>query len=231
MKQGMTNTVISAVIGGIVGAGVVFFAGGSKMDMKMESLEVAKLVITEHATLLNGEGQPELVLQDGSVLANNVMVAKKLVGQQLQGHAIVANRVFTTPDDLMTTPMQNWRFFAELGSSVEAGGELVVRSAAGFASVDRPTAGGALLRTGFDTESRPQVVAIHNQSRSVMPINYDLSAEQRQMIANPMASQGAMPQNPGSFNSPAAGPVGTYNPSAETLVPPSMATQPGANVQ
>ena len=223
MKQGMTNTVIAAIVGGIVGAGVVFFAGGnSKVDLtnvELESLKVANLTISNQATLLNQEGQPELAIRDGSILANNVIVAKKLVGQQLQGHAIVANRVFTTPDDLMATPMQNWRFFAELGSSVEAGGELVVRSAAGFASVDQPTSGGALLRAGFDTDSRPQMVAIHNVSRSVMPLNFDLSAEQKQMVS------GTMPQNPGTFNGTATTPVNTYNPSADTLIPPSTASQ------
>ena len=229
MKHGMTNTVISAIIGGIVGAGVVFFAGGSKVDLKdvkMENLKVTNLTVSNQALFLNKEEQPELAIREGSILANNVIVAKKFVGQQLQGHAIVANRVFTTPDDLMNTPMQNWRFFAELGSSVEAGGELVVRSAAGYASVDKATSGGALLRAGFDTDSKPQVVAVSNLTRSVMPIQYDLSAEQKQMVS------GTMPQNTGSFNGSATTPVNTYNPSAETLQPPQVGTtQNGSNVQ
>jgi len=52
MSQGMVNTVMSAIVGGVVGAGVVFFAGntGNKTDLKnaeMQELKVAKLTITE----------------------------------------------------------------------------------------------------------------------------------------------------------------------------------------
>jgi hypothetical protein len=223
MNQGMMNTVIAAIVGGIVGAGVVFFAGtgGGKMDMKdvhLENLTVTTLTIKEQATLLNQEGVPEVVLRDGSILAENVILARKMIARQLQGHAMVANRVFTTPDDLFATPMENWRFFAEIGSSLDAGGEIVVRSPAGAASVNQGTSRGALMRAGFDPESRPQIIALNNANRSPMGISYELSETQRQMLAMAQANpQGMMPHGamgdvnpsmmPPSFNSDATAPL------------------------
>ena len=199
------HTVVSAVVGGVIGAGVVFFAGGSNhvadlKDMELDSLRVGTLTITQEANLLDKEGkQPELVIRDGSILAENVVLGKKVIARQMQGHAIVANRVFTTPDDLIATPMENWRFFAEIGSSIEAGGEIVVRNAAGPASVNRPTTNGALFRLGYDPEQRPQILALQNANRNPLEINYQLSQEQQRMLSaatnNP---QGVMP--PGSFD-------------------------------
>ena len=221
MNQKMMNTVISAIVGGVVGAGVVFFAGGSSnvadlKDMELESLRVGTLTITQEASLLDKEGkQPELVLRDGSILAENVILGKKVIARQMQGHAIVANRVFTTPDDLIATPMENWRFFAEIGSSIEAGGEIVVRNAAGPASVNRPTTNGSLFRVGYDPEQRPQILALQNASRSPLEINYRLSEEQQRMLSVAMNNpQGMMPPNAS----------GSVNPS----VPPSSFDGSGA---
>jgi len=223
MNQGMVSTIIGAVVGGIVGAGVVFFAGsGSKIDLanlEVGNLKVASVIITEQAALLNKEGAPEVILKEGSILAENVILAKKFVGKQFQGHAIVANRLFTTPDDLIATPMEKWRFYAEIGSSAEAGGEIVVRSSAGPASVNTATNNGALIRVGFDTESQPQIIGLQNFNRSIMQIRNDLSDQQRQMLT---AGQTAQPNIPGgtSYNSP----MGTQLPGGETI--PSVATQP-----
>jgi hypothetical protein len=197
------NTVVSAIVGGIVGAGVVFFAGNTvdNKDIKngeMQELKVAKLTITDQATLLNKEGNPEVVLKEGSILAENVIFGKKVVARQMQGHAIVANRVFTTPDDLIATPMENWRFYAEIGSSVEAGGEVVVRNVQGPSVINKPTNGGALFRMGYDPEQRPQMLAMHNPNRSPLEINYGLSEAQKQML---MSSATANQQGMASFNS------------------------------
>ena len=224
---------MAAVVGGVVGAGVVMYTNKGTQDLsdlELTNLTVSNLVIKDQALLLNKEGVPEIVLREGSVLAENVILAKKLVGRQLQGHAIVANRVFTTPDDLIATPMENWRFFAEIGASHEAGGEIVIRSTNGAASVNRPTVGGALLRAGFDTDAQPQIIALQNQDRRVMPIRGDLSEQQRQMLmagsANPQA---AIPQGSAGFDSNAAAPITNYNPSGD-MIP--VATQPSsASVQ
>ena len=227
MSQGMMNTVVSAIVGGLVGAGVVFFAGNTcdnaSKNVKMQELEVAKLTITDQATLLNKEGNPEVVLKEGSILAENVILGKKVIARQIQGHAAVVNRMFTTPDDLFTTPMENWRFFAEIGSSIESGGEIVVRSAQGAASVNRPTNNGALFRMGYDPENRPQMLALHNVNRNPMEINYGLSEMQKQLLsaatANPQAAMPtAMPQQQGSYNSNSTAPV-VYPGSASMATP------------
>jgi hypothetical protein len=195
MNQGMVNTVMSAIVGGIVGAGVVFFAGG-KTDLKnaeFENLQVGKLTITKEALLLNKEGtMPEVALRDGSILAENVILGKKVIAQQMQGHAIVANRMLATPDNLITTPMDQWRFFAEIGATTDAGGEFVVRSVNGPASINKPINTGVLFRMGYDPEQRPQMLAIQNASRSPMNVNYEITESQRQMLTNP-PQQVAMP--------------------------------------
>jgi len=219
MNQGMMNTVFSAVVGGIIGAGVVFFAGNNKVDMKnleLDDLKVANLTITTQATLLNAEGNPELFIRDGSVLAEKVVLGNKLVGQQLQAHAMVANRFFATPDNLVHTPMEQWRFYAEIGASTDAGGEIVVRNVQGPASVGRQTTNGALLRVGFTPESFPQMLAMNNGNRSPMPITQDLSEQQKQVLSS--AAAGVMP--PTHFDSGASAPIGV----------PSIATPgvPGA---
>ena len=208
MNQGMMNTVISAIVGGIVGAGVVFFASGNKVNdnLEMENLKVANLTITTQATLLNAEGNPELFIRDGSILAEKVILGNKLVGQQLQAHAMVANRFFATPDNLVHTPMEQWRFYAEIGASTDAGGEIVVRDINGPASVGRPTTTGALLRHGFTPEGMPQMLAIHNTNRSPMEITQNLSERQRQMLNT---AAGVMPPT-GSFDSGASAPI--YSP-------------------
>ena len=211
MNQGMMNTVIAAIVGGIVGAGVVFFANGNKMDLnnlEMENLKVAKLTITEVATLLNAEGNPELFIRDGSLLAEKVVLGNKLVGQQLQGHAIVANRIFATPDNLVHTPMERWKFYAEIGASSEAGGEIVVRSVTGPASVGQQTTNGALLRMGFTPEGLPQTLAIQNANRSPMHIVHDLSEQQKAVLNSPAASGAPMmPPAAGNFNTDVSAPI------------------------
>jgi hypothetical protein len=213
MKQGMMmNTVISAIVGGVIGAAVVFFgaAKGTSGDVKelsVADLKVGKLTITEQASLLNKEGREEVVLKEGSVLAENVVLGKKFIGKQFQGHAFVANRVFTTPDDLIQTPMENWRFFAELGSSIKDGGEVVIRSASGPASVNKPISGGAVIRTGFDPEARPQILALQNANHGLLPINFELSAQQKQMLSDANAPASAATNFNGNASAPSTASV------------------------
>jgi hypothetical protein len=211
MKQGMMmNTIVSAIIGGVIGAGVVFLGlpkdnTGDLKQLTVADLKVDKITITQQASLLNKEGKEDVVLKDGSVLAENVILGKKFIGRQFQGHAIVANRVFTTPDDLIATPMEQWRFFAEIGSSADAGGEIVVRSAAGAASVNKPTNGGALIRAGFNPEAQPQILALENASRSALQLSYQLSEQQKQMLSNSAATPAGAAAN---FNGNASAPMG-----------------------
>ena len=216
MNQGMMNTIIAAVVGGIVGAGVVFFTSGNKVEpteLDLKSLKVASLTITEGAVLLNAEGTPELFIRDGSVLAEKVILGNKVVAQQVQGHAIVANRMFATPDNLVTTPMDQWRFFAEVGASTTDGGEIVVRSVAGPSSVGRATTTGAVLRQGFTPEGLPQLLAVFNSNRSLMEITHDWSEQQKVAMSIP-ANAGVTSPLPSSFSSEAVAPL--YNNGAST---------------
>ena len=204
MRNIFSSHLFSSLIGGIVGAAVVLFATGhmsavfptmgiahaqyvpggpaSPPSGKFKELEVEKLIITGRAEFRNEEGAPVVVITDGSIKSENTITARKLVGTQIQSHAIVGNRVFVTPDNLFTTPMEQWRFFTEIGSSAEFGGEVIVRNAGGAAVVNRPTWEGALLRTGFDTENQPQIISVQNSDRNLLPINFDMTERQREMI-------------------------------------------------
>ena len=227
MNQGM-STVVSAVVGGIVGAAVVFFAGGKgdTKNLNVENLKVSKLTVTDQAALLNKEGKEEVVIKEGSVFAENLVLGRKFIGTQFQGHAMVANRVYATPDNLFTTPMEQWRFYAELGASKDAGGEMVVRSIAGPALVNRPTTDGALFRMGFDTESRPQILGISNPDRSPVPINYELSDRQRQQIMSAAAGGGAQAQ--GGFDSNTSMPLTGFQ-GNNAVIPPSQSSASAPN--
>ena len=205
MRNIFSSHLFSSLIGGIVGAAVVLFATGhmsavfptmgiahaqyvpggpaSPPSGKFKELEVEKLIITGRAEFRNEEGAPEVVITDGSIISENTITARRLVGTQIQSHVIVGNRIFATPDNLFTTPMEQWRFFAEVGASAEAGGEVVVRCAGGGCSlVNGSPREGAFIRAGFDTENQPQIIPMRNSDRNLLPINYDLTEQQREMI-------------------------------------------------
>ena len=201
MCKRISDQLISAIIGGVVGAVVVLFVTGPKPTLeetayaqlerenvleppsgKFKTLEVEELIITNQAMLRDKDGKAEVVIKDGSVLVENVILAKKLIGRQIQGHAVAANRVFLSPDDLVSTPMEQWRFFVEIGASIDTGGEIVVRSVDGSATVNKATTEGAFIRTGFDPESRPQIIAFKSSDRSLIPIIFELSEQQKKML-------------------------------------------------
>jgi hypothetical protein len=203
MRKRIPDHFISALIGGVIGAVVVLFVAGQKAmfeetahaqigqffmpapdvsDGKFKTLEVERLIITEQAELRNAEGKPELFIRDGSVLAEKRILGNKLVGQHVQAHSIVANRMFATPDNLVSTPREEWRFFTEIGATNDAGGEVVIRSFAGSATVGVPTNTGSLLRLGYSPEQQPQILAFENSDRSPIPVSFELSEEQRRML-------------------------------------------------
>ena len=209
MLKRIPDLFVSALIGGVVGAAVVLFVTGQSPaslsleetahaqigrifmpadvpaevpNGKFKTLEVEKLIITEQAVLHNADGTPELFIRDGSVLAEKVILGNKLVGQHIQGHSIVGNRIFATPDNLVLTPMEQWKFYAEIGASTDAGGEIVVRNVAGSATVGRPANEGTLFRMGYSPEQLPQILAIQNSDRSQAPIIFEFSDEQKRVL-------------------------------------------------
>ena len=232
----IVNTIIAAIVGGVVGAGVVFFSGGAgsanaKADLtnlELAELKVGKLTISDAATLLNKEGKPEVLLKDGSVFAENVIISKKMITRQLQGQTMVANRMLATADDIFQIPMEQWKFYAELGATTEGGGEVIVRSVNGPAAVNRPTTGGSMLRIAHTPELQPQILALSNLERSKLDISYAISDMQRQLMSAAMANpQGGIPANP--YNSPTATPIGGYSPNGDTLPQAPAVAQPGAS--
>lgn len=156
---------IGAVVGGCIGAATVFLV---QKETRFDSLEVKNLKITKQAVVLNQDGKETLVLRDGSVLANNTIFGKKFIGTQYQGHIFVGNRLFTSPDDLNTTPLEQWRFFTEISSSEKTGGEVVVRSLSGANVVGQPMNRGRSLRTGFDEKEQAQFLLWSNQENRTL---------------------------------------------------------------
>ena len=221
MNDKLMSSVVSALVGGIVGAAVVFFVGAKT---KFDSLEVANLKITKSAILMNAEGKEDVVIREGSVLANNVVLGKKFIGTQYQGHVFVGNRMFTSPDDLVTgtVPMDRWRFFTEMGSTLDAGGEMIVRSANGGNIVGQNTNTGVLLRAGFDANNSPQLFARGNENGMVLPVPF----------LRPPAPQ--QQGQPGAENAPAEGTAdATPAPAESPATPetPKTATNPGEAIQ
>lgn len=169
MKEKIVISVLSAVIGGVVGALVVFTTAGKT---QFENLEVGNLTVTKQAKLLNDKGEDDIILRDGSVLANNVILGKKFIGTQYQGHVFVGNRMFTSPDDLTTKPMNEWRFYTEIGGTEEFGGEMLVRSPSGASIVGKQSQEGNLFRVGFDPGDNPQIFARSNKNGAVLTVPF-----------------------------------------------------------
>jgi hypothetical protein len=215
MSDKIVSSLFSALIGGIVGACVVFFLSGKT---KFDSLEVGSLKITKQATLLNAEGKDDVVIKEGSVLANNVILGKKFIGTQYQGHVFVGNRIFTSPDDLVGTPMEKWKFFTELGSSEEMGGELIVRSPHGANVVGQPLNTGALFRVGFDKgNDAPQLFARSNENGGVLHIPFIRPTQPQQPNAEtPTEGSIATPSVPTETS---ANPPATPTPAAVAETP------------
>ncbi len=164
MRGQILSAVIGALVGGAVGGAVVFFVPGvignsdsSSGKASFETLEVGKLTIKEDARILNANGADSIRLGNGSIVANAAIVGNKFIGTQYQGSFMIANRMFTTPDDITNTPNEDWQFFTEIGSSAKTGGEVIVRSPNGAKLVGKKTTDGLLYRTGFDEAGKPQL--------------------------------------------------------------------------
>ncbi|GHT46940.1 hypothetical protein FACS189454_08850 [Planctomycetales bacterium] len=207
-----TNTLFSALVGGVVGASVVFFTAGNHKSF--DNLTVGELTITGQAKLLNKDGKTDdIVFKEGSVLAKNLVVGNKFVGTQYQGKVFVANRMFTTPDDVLGVPMEQWKFFTEIGSSNEMGGEMIVRSATGGAFVNKPNEDGIVLRTGFNQKSSPQIVVVKNTKDRAFVAGVPFGVPQQQQTAPNAAVAGQA--------GTAAAPI-----SQEARPTPAVASQP-----
>ncbi|GHT31164.1 hypothetical protein FACS189427_00590 [Planctomycetales bacterium] len=223
MSEKLFTSVLSALVGGAVGAAVVFFLG---TKAKFDNLEVGSLKITKQAVLVDKDGKDDVILRDGSVLANQVVLGKKFIGTQYQGHVFVGNRIFTTPDNLNEKPMEQWRFFTEIGSSNELGGEVIVRSPNGANVVGQDIKQGWVLRNGFDANNEPGVLAVSNQNKAVARVPF-VVPRPNQPEAQKQEGQAAVPAG---NNETAAAPVaanGAVNPAeAPVHIPATPAAAP-----
>ncbi|MDR3182020.1 MAG: hypothetical protein LBT89_03720 [Planctomycetaceae bacterium] len=221
--QGWMQTLFSALVGGAVGAATVFFAGSNQSSL--DSLTVGDLTIKNKAVLLNKEGKEDVVIKEGSVLANNIVLGKKFIGVQYQGEVFVGNRMFTTPDNLKTTPMEQWHFYTEIGSSPEVGGEFLVRGPNGANVVNQQNVNGITIRTGFNKESMPSIAAVQNKDRSLLGLAPFIAPKKPQdnTNANANTNTNAAAAGNSAFDSPATTPT-----AAQSKPAPAIATQPDA---
>lgn len=171
MNDKLVIAAMAALIGSVFGAGSVLFLSGKT---SYDYLEVRNLTITGQAALIDPSGKEGVVIKEGSVLANNVVFGEKFIGTQYQGRVFVGNLIFTSPDDLVATPTEQWRFFTEMRSSNETGGEMIVRSSNGPNTVGQPINSGCLLRTGFGVNDQPQMFLRVNQNGRKFPVAFDL---------------------------------------------------------
>lgn len=169
MKENIITAVISAVVAGFVSFAIVFFMGGTSQKAEYENLEVKSLTVTDKIVLHNLEKQQdEIVMENGtivanSVVANNKLIATQVLGTQLAGHVVVGNRLFATPNKL-DTPVESWKMYTEIGANEKTGGELIVRSPNGANLVGKGINGGNLVYLGFQENDGPAMFVQKNQT-------------------------------------------------------------------
>ena len=134
MKSGWMNTIMAAVVGGIVGGVVAYLCmafspssiSQSAFPESVEKLKVGELIVSDKMLLWkDGDEDASLLIQNGGMLAKT-----RIIAQQLCGNAVLANCVLTTPDDTRNQ-LENCHIFTEMGSSPTEGGMLTVRSPGG----------------------------------------------------------------------------------------------------
>ncbi|MDR1478942.1 MAG: hypothetical protein LBJ00_08365 [Planctomycetaceae bacterium] len=219
----LVSTVISALVGGIVGAAVVFFV---PVKSNFDTLNVRELNITGQARVISADKKPEVLIKDGGVFATNVLVGARVVGTQIQGHVLIANRMLTSPDNLLMAANTQWQFYTEIGSTKERGGEIIVRSASGAVSgkdLDNTPKDGWALRAWYMDGEKPDVSFLSNKTQEIRPIailkrvvSQDAGTDKTatSVFADPSAPitssplSNPIPNNPLSTANPAAAGVG-----------------------
>lgn len=170
MKEQLMTSVVSALVGGAVAAIAIFSNGGN--TSKMDSLEVGSLKVTKELNVqMDNSANPLLMIKDGGTITSGSFIANHVMANQVSGSVLVANRLFTTPDNLAQTPMNQWRFFTEMGASPQAGGELIVRSPNGaFVAGSPGVEQGQFVRVGFNMNDLVEVIAANNVTKAIAPI-------------------------------------------------------------
>jgi len=93
----------------------------------IDKLKVKELVVSERMFLWNdGKEDADLRMENGVIVARN-----RIFASEVCGNALVGKCVLTTPDDLVTTRLENCTVFTEMASSPKEGGLLTIRSPKG----------------------------------------------------------------------------------------------------
>ena len=155
MKSGTLNTIIAAVVGGVVGAVVAFACGAfstTGLPETIDKLKVGELIVSEKMMLWqDGDEDASLLIQNGGVLAKT-----RLIATQICGNTVTANAVLTTPDNPLN-PLNECEIFTELASSKAEGGMLTVRSPNGGNILGNPDGiqNGLAYTITYDNQGAP----------------------------------------------------------------------------
>ena len=151
MKSVWSNTVVSAIVGGIVGALVAIVCGSFMAPKSFDKLKVGELTVSDKMVLQeDGKDAPSLLMQSGGILATT-----RVIATQVCGNAVIANCVLTTPDH-PTTPLDQCEIFTEMGSSKAEGGLLTVRSPdGGNVIANQGIAKGSAFMITYEPDGRP----------------------------------------------------------------------------
>lgn len=195
MLEKITGSVFSALIGACVAA-VILWSFGNKAA-KQETHEIRNLSVVGRFAVCDPETGKELVVIDsGSIMAANKVIATQFFGSQVAGSVMVGNRIYTTPDNLVETPAGQWRFFTEIGGDLNKGGELLVRSPQGWSAAGKETVEGNFARVGYNQQDLFQILA------------FDQSNKEVRTVTSEMPRRRGGPGNPGPGSPGPGGPDG-----------------------
>ena len=202
MKSGTLNTVISAVVGGVVGAVVAFACGAfsakgvseSAIPETIDKLKVRELIVSDKMMLWeDGKEDASLLMQNGGILAKT-----RVIATQFCGNTVTANALLTTPDNPLK-PLQECEFYTEMASSKNEGGMLTVRSPDGGNILGNPNGiqSGTAFTITYDPQSNPVCFFRKNDTGERLLGHYLwLPAGQNGTIA--IQTPSAPPQQPGT---------------------------------
>jgi len=217
-------SLVSAVLGGIVGAALVLYLGGNthKNPDSFDKLKVKELVVSEKFLLWkDGKDDADLLIQDGGILART-----KVIATQVCGNAILGNYVYTTPDDFIKKPLGQCAIYTEMASRADQGGIFTVRSAKGPNTLDpNGIKSGLAYTVAFDGNEVPLCVIRKNATMENM-----LMFDPKPFMAGGLAgasAPGGQPQHAPAPNTSASGPSQTSDAVQNNVTQNNAANQPG----
>lgn len=216
MKSGWFNTVISAVVGGVVGAMVAFACGAfssSAIPESIDKLKVGELIVSDKMLLWeDGKEDADLLIQNGGILAKT-----RIIATQICGNAMLANVVLTTPDN-PTKQLNECTIYTEMGSSPTEGGLLTVRSPDGGNILGNPNGvtSGMAYTVAYDVGGNPACFFRKNATQEMAMGVFGGVANGAQQQGQPQMDM-SQQQNVGDSMPPISG---NHNVEQNAMVPP-----------